>query len=90
MGTPGVVICMPMPTTCFARDAVTVRKRAVSWLSSRVHELTTASQETPARNARIAATASGPVYAGAGVSEKTSFSSVPPCSHHHVGRRKPE
>ena len=35
-----------------------MRKRAVSWLSSNVQELTTASQGTPARNPRIVSTAS--------------------------------
>ena len=37
-----------------------VRKRAVSWLSSRFHEWSTDSHGTPARNARIAATDGSP------------------------------
>ena len=38
IGTPGVVICRPTPTSCRSRVPTTVRKRAVSWLSSSFHE----------------------------------------------------
>ena len=42
IGTPGVVICRPTPTRCRSREPpTTVRKRAVSWLSSSVHEWST-------------------------------------------------
>ena len=40
-----------------------VRKRATSWLSSRVHEWSVASHGTPARKRAIAATVSTPLDA---------------------------
>ena len=78
-----------MPTTWRSRAPVTVLKRGVSWLSSSVQELSVASQGTPARNARMTATASAPPYEGAGALEKTSSVMWPPLSHHQTGRRKP-
>ena len=46
---------------CRSREPVTVRKRAVSWLSSSGHECSVDSHGTPARNARIAATDAAPL-----------------------------
>ena len=70
IGTPGVVICSPTPTRWRSRDPETVRKRAVSWLSSSVHECRTDRQGTPARNARMVATACRPSNRGAGAPEE--------------------
>ena len=57
---PGSVICRPTPTRCRSGVPAIVRKRAVSWLSSRFHELSTASHGTPARKRRSASTAASP------------------------------
>ena len=65
IGTPGVVICRPTPTSCRSREPVTVRKRGVSWLSSSVHECSVDCHGTPARNARIDATVCSPREAAA-------------------------
>ena len=71
-----------------------VRKRAVSWLSSRFHEWRTASHGTPARNRRIAATDGSPSRLGTptGMPQNCSCcsgSGSSRSSHVQSGRRKP-
>ena len=90
----GVVICRPTPTSWRSRDPATVRKRAVSWLSSNVQEWTTLDQGRPARNARIVETAAAPgrVEQPTGIPQNacsSAFGIDGPRSQVHVGRRKP-
>ena len=64
IGTPGSVICSPIPTSCSPREPETVRKRAVSWLSSTFQECSSDCQGTPARNACIESAAARPSRRG--------------------------
>ena len=47
IGTPGMVIWIPIPASWASREPLTVRKRAVSWLSSRFQEWTIDCHGTP-------------------------------------------
>ena len=94
IGTPGLVICSPTPTSCRSRDPATVRNRAVSWLSRIAHEWSTPDQGTPARKRRIVSTRAVPGKRGMGTGRpRNSVASSPgrssPRSHVHTGRVKP-
>ena len=95
IGTPGVVICSPIPTTRRSREPAMVLKRGVSWLSSSGQECITEGQGRPALKARIAATACVPsiLRSPAGMPQNVRRSSSgrsSPRSHDQTGRRKPE